>query len=548
VFGKEAIRMRILLVFLLVSLAILAAVSQIANAPAYHATTVADNQHDSFVVPIKIDTYGDAWSGYLAFGLWQFNSTDLSPLHSFLVVMNSKGQLLDIRRSNDIPTYWPVKYISPNTLMFMGEPDSLATHFWNMKTNKSTDFANVWGHHDIVFNPFTKTFLTLRDYVRVIDGRNVLMDKIVELNAAGDVLWSWDTYSDGHFGLNDECPCNDTTGPSSGYLPAQTLIDLTHSNSLQWVFNENIIYINMRALNTFCKINKTSSQTIWCLGEHGNFDLYDANGNRVTGLWFHSHDVKEVQPGIFSMFDNDYHNTTMPCRQALNGTMSHSRMLEIAVNEQNMTARVSWSWTAPSAYWTPYWGKVDRLTNGDRIGTFGSQSHYVSNSSGAVLVEVNPKGGLVRSYTFPYGWGIYRIEEINLQTLNDYDGKWHSNNLSITLTTTNALGGPTDIFYRINNDSIQSVNNDGQPRITTPGGNNTLEYWSIDKAGIEETPHRILTGIKLNESSTANSAFTANEQQIGYTIVISLMVVMVAVVLGLRRMREHQHPKLNVQL
>ena len=524
--------MRVSLAFLLVSLAIFAAVSQVASLSA-----VAENQNDSsFVVPVKIDTYGDAWSGYLAFGLWQFNSTDLSPLHSYLVVMNTKGQLLDIRRSNDIPSYWPVKYISSDTLMFMGEPDSLATHFWNMKTNKTTDFPNVWGHHDIIFNPSTGTFLTLRDYVRVIDGRNVLMDKIVELNAAGDVLWTWDTYSDGHFSLNDECPCNDTTGASSGYLPGQTLIDLTHSNSLQWIFDENVIYVNMRALNTFCKINKTTSQTIWCLGEHGNFTLYNANGDRVPSLWYHSHDVQEVQPGIFSMFDNDYHNTTRPCQQTLNGTMSHSRMLEITVNEQDMTARVSWSWTAPSSYWTPYWGKEDRLTNGDRLGTFGSESHYVPNSSGAVLVEVDPKGELVRSYTFPYGWGIYRVEEINLQTLNDYDGKSHLNDFNVNLATINAIGGATDIYYKINDGSILSVNKDGQPRITTPGGNNTLEYWSVDNAGIEETPHKMLTGIGLNETSPANSSFTANEQ-LGYAI-FSLMVIVFAVVLGLRRMRK----------
>jgi hypothetical protein len=151
---------------------------------------------------------------------------------------------------------------------------------------------------------------------------------------------------------------------------------------------------------------------------------------------------------------------------------------------------------------------------------------------------VNPKGELVRSYTFPYGWGIYRVEEINLQTLNDYDGKWHSNDFSINLATTNAISGPADIYYRINNGSIQSVNKAGQPRITTPGGDNTLEYWSVDNAGIEETPHKMLTGIELNESSSVNSGFT-NEQQIGYTIVLSLMVLVLAVVLSLRRMSKH---------
>ena len=105
------------------------------------------------------------------------------------------------------------------------------------------------------------------------------------------------------------------------------------------------------------------------------------------------------------------------------------------------------------------------------------------------------------------------------------------------------VGGPTDVYYRINNGSIQSVSKAGQPRITTPG-DNTLEYWSVDNAGIEETPHKMLTGIKLGESSAANSSFTTNEQQIAYTIVLSLMVVVLAVVLSLRRMRRLKHPTL----
>lgn len=471
---------------------------------------------DAFVVPAKIDTYGNAWNGYLAFGLWQFNAS-LSPLHSYLVVMTTDGQLLYLRNSSDIPSYWPVKYISQDTLMFMGEPDSQATHFWNMKTNKTTDFPNVWGHHDIEYNPVTHTFLTFRDYFRVIDGHNVLMDKIVELNSAGDILWSWDTYADGHFSLNDECPCNDTT---VGYLPGQVAIDLTHSNSLQWIYDTNTIYFNMRALNTFCKIDKTTSKTDWCLGEHGNFTLFDANGNQVPSLWYHAHDVHEIQPDVFLMFDNDYHNTTQPCQQEFNGTNSHSRMLEITVNENDMTARATWSWTAPSAYWTPYFGSVDVLPNGDLIAAFGSESHYVPNTLGAELVEVNAKGELVRTYTFPFGWAIYRVTPIALQTLQDYDGAWHSNDFKINLSSSNDLGGLDDIHYRINSGPTKNVSTDGQPTITAEGPNNTLEYWSVDQTGIEETPHGLLTGIKLDKTPPSLSITSSlNGTQVGSSTV-----------------------------
>ena len=89
---------------------------QLTNGANY--TVGADN--NGFTVPVTIQTTGNAWNGYLAFGLWQFSPIDLSPLHSYLVVMTTNGQLLYLRESNDIPSYWPVKYVKEDTLMFMG--------------------------------------------------------------------------------------------------------------------------------------------------------------------------------------------------------------------------------------------------------------------------------------------------------------------------------------------------------------------------------------------------------------------------------------------
>jgi len=510
----------------------------ISNSPFENVTVPAN----SFKVPVEINTSGNAWDGYLAFGLWQFNST-LAPVRSYLVVMTTSGQLLYLRKSNDLPpSYWPVKYVAPYTLMYMGEPNSSATHFWNMQTNKTVDFPNVWGHHDIVYNPNTRTFLTLRDYIRVIDGRNVLMDNITELTVTGGLLWSWDTYANGHFSISDECKCNDTAGGSSGYLPGPALIDLTHSNSLQWNFKSNILYLNMRAQDTFCKIDKTTSRSIWCLGTHGNFTLYNLDGQKVSSLWYHAHDVQEIRPDVFTLFDNDYYNATLPCPNTFNGTGLHSRILEITVNEQNMTARESWVWTAPSAYWTPYWGSVNVLPNGDWMGAFGANSHYVADSTGAVIVELNPAGKVTRTYTFPYGWGIYRVEPIPLVTVNDYDNKTHTSNFAINLTATSALAGVEDIFYKINGGATQSVNVNGQPQITSDGSNNTLEYWSMDKTGIQENPHRTLTEIRLSKATEGTPRTTETTRSTAWVWVesgILLLAVLMATTACMRRFRGH---------
>ncbi len=522
---------------------------------------------NTFNVPVTINTYGNAWDGYLAFGLWNFSydsaGFSLTP-YNYLVVMTTKGQLLALRNGGggilipgfagvSNPTYAPVKYMGQDMIMFQGEPDT-STHFWNLKTNATTDLPNVYGHHDTIFNPTTKTFLTLRSYVRQIDGRNVLMDTIVELDSKGNTLWTWDSYAGGHFSLKDECQCNATT-----VVNGQTVIDLTHANSLQWYFDTNIVYMNMRHLDTFCKINKTTNQTVWCLGRRGSFTLFDQDGKQVSSLWYHSHDVQEVQPGVFSMFDDDYDNTTNtanPCPATFEETIAHSRMLVITVDEQNMTARESWSWTAPREYWTPYWGSVDRLPNGDWIGDFGSQSHYLAgsaidsplpNSTGAVLVEVNPKGEVVRTYTFAYGWGIYRVVPIPLQTTNDYDGTVHASDFTISLTALNDLGGRTATYYKINNAPTKSVATDGQPHITMQGTNNTLEYWSVDENGIAESPHHLLTGIGLQRSPTVEASSSMSTTPlptisspnailtVSAVIVTAVIIALFAAVMGMRR-------------
>lgn len=518
--------------------------------PPVNAIPPAQPSAGPFAVPVTIDTYGKAWDGYLAFGLWDYPYAGTSFLQpqSYLVVMTTKGQLLDLRKTIADTSYWPVKNLGNDTLMFEGEPET-STHFWNLKTNATIDFPEVYGHHDMIFNPTTNTFLTLRSYIRQTGGKSVLMDQIVELNSKGDVLWTWDSYKDGHFDLSDACSCNETT-----VVNGQTVIDLTHANSLQWEFQTNTVYMNMRHLDTFCKINLATNQTVWCLGEHGNFTLLDPNGKQVPSLWYHAHDVHEVQPGVFLMFDNEYHNTTMPCPDTFEDTTANSRILEVTINEQNRTARVTWSWESPRQDWTPYWGEADRLPNGDRLGTFGSQSHYLPgtgvstpspNSTGAVVVEVNPQGGVVRTFTFPYAWGVYRVEPISLQTVADYDGSTHTSDFTINLSTINDIGSPTSVHYRINNGPVRTTQVDGQPHITTEGTNNTLEYWSVDNYGIEQLPHNVLTGIKLSTThatsvslstqSTPPQPASFNSTNIAIVIIAAIIVTISVTALMRRR-------------
>jgi Arylsulfotransferase (ASST) len=371
---------------------------------------IQQTEAQGITLPYTVATYGSAWDGLLAFGV-----------NNYLVVMNANGTLVSVR-SEPSGTYGVVKNIAQDTLLFQGEPNiggaasapSFATHIWNVASNTVQDFLNVTGHHDIEYNPINNTFLTLQNYVKTVGNNSILFDKIVQLDSYGNVLWSWDTYD--HIPLSQADPFNLTSA-----VNGQPVIDFTHANALDWDYNNGIIYLNARHTNTFYKINQTTGDMIWACGQFGNFALLGPNGTPVPSLWYHSHDLKQIAPDVFTMFNNDFDNIT-------NYNDSSSQLMEVTLNEQNMTASVTWSWTAPPQYYSTFLGAADILPNGDWIGDFGSPTHqFVENQpwnfadTGAVLIEVNPVSGqIVRTITFPPGWLIYRIEPLTKLSPNAF--------------------------------------------------------------------------------------------------------------------------------
>ena len=89
-----------------------------------------------------------------------------------------------------------------------------------------------------------------------------------------------------------------------------------------------------------------------------------------------------MAPDVFIMFDNDYDNVTNP-------NDCHSRLLEVTLNETSMTAKETWSWEAPTSYWSLFWGNAIVLPNGDIMGVFGPPTHqFPQNPLGHSLTLV----------------------------------------------------------------------------------------------------------------------------------------------------------------
>lgn len=126
------------------------------------------------------------------------------------------------------------------------------------------------------------------------------------------------------------------------------------------------------------------------------------------------------------------------------------------------------------------------------------------------LMFANVKVFAVTEYTFDV---TIKVDAEAPLTQIDYDGLWHNKDFTINLSATDVLSGIKETYYKVNGGSTLAVSAAGQPVISMEGSNNVLEYWSVDKLNNEETPHKILAGIKLDKttpivhiSSPANEA------------------------------------------
>jgi hypothetical protein len=291
---------------------------------------------------------------------------------------------------------YTVEFINTTTVL-LGMGDHV--EIFNIAENKSTSLS-FEGHHDYEYNPISKTIFTLNSYTKTNWlGLGYVYDRISEYNLMGQLLWTLksDTF----------IPFNHWDGDEWKGLKA----DITHSNTIFFDPEEEMLYYNTRNTNTFYKINHTSREVIWGLGENGDFQLIDKYGMTRSNLFYHPHAVEKINENTFILFDNDYRNKTNPANQ-------RSRLVEIQIDEDAMIAHEVWSWQAPVEYYSAYWGDADRLPNGNRLGTFGTLGHPHGNF-GARLVEVNSRGEIVWEHSYKnspaYSYGIYRMERF-LQT------------------------------------------------------------------------------------------------------------------------------------
>ncbi|MFX0199310.1 MAG: aryl-sulfate sulfotransferase [Candidatus Hodarchaeota archaeon] len=328
---------------------------------------------------------------------------------SYVLFVNNQGQIVRDIFYEGFRGFIDPQMLNETTYMVSKTPMGYLT-FWNLETNVQYTIVAVnvtqVGHHDWCYNPVTDTFMAL--FRENVEAENATweVDMILEFDWAGNILWE--------FHMSESDRANDYYGTkcmiSDHFLERQLgVLDWSHSNTIYWDSNTNIIYINPRNLDNVWAIEYPTGKVLWIAGRNGDFTMYDLHGNEKISLWWHSHSFYPIpgEPNKFILFDNDLHNVTSGS-QIFVGPTGVSRIVEVEIDPDTWIMRETWSWAAPPDYYSPVWSYAQRLPNGNRVGCFGSRGLPENAKYGGTLVEVKKAGEIVWQVTFPKEWRIYR--------------------------------------------------------------------------------------------------------------------------------------------
>jgi len=209
----------------------------------------------------------------------------------------------------------------------------------------------------------------------VVGGRHdaIVIGLIVqELDEAKNVVFQWRSWD--HFRVTDaiECAVN-FTGPA---------IDYVHGNAIEEDFDGNLL-LSSRHFSEISKIDRATGDVRWRLGPHAKenqFTFYDDQ----TGFSL-QHDIRRLANGDLCLFDNG--NCVSP----------HSRTVEYAVDETNLTAQLILEYVHTPPVNGPFMGNHQQHEDGSvTIGWGGS-------STDPKVTELHPDGTVALDLAFGTG-------------------------------------------------------------------------------------------------------------------------------------------------
>ena len=276
---------------------------------------------------------------------------------------------------------------------------------WEFIPEGAIPHADLLGpHHDVFRSPDGSTLLICRDLVpeehmkRVreprFQGRAIYGDAILEVNAAGEVVWLWHGYE--HLDLDHYRIIASPEWFAGPYN--STVCDWMHVNTVQALpenkwheggderFRPGNVMISPRNLDTVYIIDRETDEVVW-----------EYTGDYFGGLsgQHEPHMIERGLPGEGNIIIFD--NGASPWRDLGHAGMSY--VLEI----NPVTKELVWVYNKGLRFYATYTSSAQRLGNGNTL---------ICESTSARVFEVTPEGetvweyveGTPRSYRYPYDY------------------------------------------------------------------------------------------------------------------------------------------------
>jgi hypothetical protein len=186
---------------------------------------------------------------------------------------------------------------------------------------------------------------------------------------ADELVWSWtsQTLLDRGQLAFDDTPATGTWTANSAELATDPL-------------GEGL-YLSVVTIDEVWRIDPVSGDLTHRIGPHGDWSLYDADGNELgyEDWFFFQHDPEISADGRMLLHDN---GTTR-------SFFTSSRVLELQLDYASKEATVLWEWTEPG-WFNAFVGDADRLDDGTVSVTQGYFSCLSGRSGHSSVVHVDP--------------------------------------------------------------------------------------------------------------------------------------------------------------
>lgn len=217
-----------------------------------------------------------------------------------------------------------------------------------------------------------------------------LGDRFIEVDSLGNIIWEWSTFD--YLSLDEYNPKWVDIWMAQWDFGGNPTFDWTHSNSVYYDEELDIVFISIRNLSRVTAIDYNTKQILWNMGVP---DFMETVYFDDSFDFSHQHSVQVTNDKNIIFFDNG--RDKIP---------ELSRCVEISYNE-NLEAELIWEHILPAEMLTLSRGECDRLNNSNTLISAGRTGNVIEvNSDNETVWHLNVKENNVIPVT------VYRSERI----------------------------------------------------------------------------------------------------------------------------------------